>query len=297
VRRRFLLIENPRAGAGKSALTAGCVAALVKRGASVERVMTEGPAHTREAAKDAANSELFDALIVAGGDGTIRQAASGLLGRALPFGVIPAGTGNVLAAELGLPHAPEALADYLCGAKAHAVAGGVANGELFLFMAGVGLDAEIVARLHRPLARRFGKTAYAPAILGALVAAPRPRLAVRIGNKTISAEWVIVAKSSRFAGPFLLTRRAGLLKRGLQLVSVAAGWRLTDAMRLAVLPFGIMEHMPGVRIDPCTRAVIESDRPTPVQIDGDICGTTPVEVVEAPAPVNVIVPRGGPARA
>jgi diacylglycerol kinase (ATP) len=291
VRRRFLLIENPQAGAGKGALVAGCIAALVKRGASIERVTTDSPAHTREAAKDAANSELYDALIVAGGDGTIRQAASGLLGRALPFGVIPAGTGNVLAAELGLPHAPEALADYLCAAKAHPVTGGKANGELFLFMAGVGLDAEIVARLHRPLARRFGKAAYAPAILTALAAAPKPRLTVRIGNTAISAEWAIIAKSSRFAGPFLLTRKAGLLKRGLQLVSVARGWRISAAMRLAVLPFGMLEHMPGVRIDACARALIEADRPTPVQIDGDICGTTPVEVTEASAPVNVIVPR------
>lgn len=290
MRQRFLLIENPRAGAGTSRLTARCLAALVKRGASVERVTTDGPAHTREAARDAANSEQFDALIVAGGDGTIRQAASGLVGRPLPLGVIPVGTGNVLAAELRLPHAPEALADYLCNAEVHAVTGGVANGELFLIMAGVGLDAEIVARFRRPLARRFGKTAYAPAILTALAVAPRPRLTVRTDNSTISAEWAIVAKSSRFAGPFLLTRRAGLLKRGLQLVSVASGWRFAGAMRLAVLPFGVLEHMPGVRIDVCKRAMIESDQPTPVQIDGDICGTTPVEVSEAPAPVNMIVP-------
>ena len=294
MRRRFLLIENPRAGAGKGELIARSVAALVKRGASVERITTKSAARTRETARDAARSELFDALIVAGGDGTIRDAASGLLGRALPFGVIPAGTGNVLAAELGLPRAPEALADYLCRAKAHAVTGGTANGELFLFMTGVGLDAEIVARLPLPLARRIGKTAYAPAILSALATAPRPRLTVRIGNKTMSAEWAIVAKSSRFAGSFRLTRKAGLLKDGLQLINITSKSRLADAIRLAVLPFGMLERMHGVRIEACAQAVIEADRPTPMQIDGDIRGTTPVEVAEAPAPVNVIVPRRDP---
>lgn len=290
MRRHFLLIENPRAGAGRSELIARSVAALVRRGASVERIATESAAHTREAAQEAAKSELFDALIVAGGDGTIRDAASGLIGRALPFGLIPAGTGNVLAAELGLPGAPEALADYLSGGKVRAVTGGTANGRLFLFMTGVGLDAEIVARLHLPLARRIGRSAYAPAILSALVAAPRPLLTVSIANRTISAAWAIAAKSSRFAGPFLLTRKAGLLKQGLQLVSVESRSRIADTLRLAALPFGMLEHMPGVHIDACERALIEGDRPTPVQIDGDICGTTPVEIGQASAPVNVIVP-------
>jgi diacylglycerol kinase family enzyme len=293
VRRRFLLLENPRAGAGRREFVDAAVAALVKRGTSVERIVTQSPAHTGEAARDGAKSDRFDALIVAGGDGTIRDAATGLLGRALPFGVIPAGTGNVLAAELRLPREPQGLAEYLCAGKAHAVTGGSANGELFLFMAGIGLDAEIVSRLHPRLARRIGKTAYAPAILSALAGAPRPHLTVRLGNETIPAEWAIVAKSSRFAGPFLLTRKAGLLKPGLQLVSVAGNWRLGDAIRLAALPFGMLERMPGVRIDACARAVIESDRPTPVQIDGDMFGTTPVEVGPAPAPVNVIVPGWG----
>lgn len=291
MRRRFLLIENPRAGAGRREFVNACVAALVKRGTSVERVLTESKAHTSEAARDGAKADIFDALIVAGGDGTIRDAATGLLGRALPFGVIPAGTGNVLAAELRLPRNPQALADYLCSAKAHAVTGGTANGGLFLFMAGIGLDAEIVSRLHPQLARWIGKTAYTPAILSALAGAPRPHLTVRIGEKTLPAEWVIVAKSSRFAGPFLLTHRAGLLKPGLQIVSVAGSWRLGNMARLAVLPFGMLEHMPGVRVDACGHAVIEADRPTPVQIDGDMFGTTPVEIGMAPAPVNVIVPN------
>ncbi|HSM19137.1 MAG TPA: diacylglycerol kinase family protein [Hyphomicrobiales bacterium] len=182
MRRRFLLIENPRAGGGRREFLERCIAALVKRGASVERVAPESAAHTREAARDAANSEIYEALIVAGGDGTIRQAASGLVGRALPFGIIPVGTGNVLAAELRLPRDPWALAGYLTGGKAHAATGGTANGELFLFMTGVGLDAEIVARLHPELARRIGKSAYSPAILSALAGAPRTRLTVRLGQ-------------------------------------------------------------------------------------------------------------------
>jgi len=264
---------------------------LESRGAAISRAVTDSTAHTVEVAREAAKSNMLDALIVAGGDGTIRDAASGLLGHALPFGVIPAGTGNVLAAELGLPRDPAGLADYLCRGDSRPVTGGTANGKLFLFMAGVGLDAEIVSRLDSGLARRIGRAAYVPAILSALAAPPRPELTVRHAGAAVTARWVVVAKSSRFGGSFILTRKAGLLKDGLQLVTVQSKSHLGDAIRLAAVPMGLLHHMPGVRIDACAGVVtVKAERPVPVQIDGDILGTTPVEIDQASAPVNIIVP-------
>jgi diacylglycerol kinase (ATP) len=102
-----------------------------------------------KAAAEAALSGRFDAVVAAGGDGTAHDAAEGLIGYSTPLGILPLGTGNVFARELNLPGSPEALAGTLLSSEAHPIPVGQVNGRPFLFVVGVGFDAEAV----RPKAR------------------------------------------------------------------------------------------------------------------------------------------------
>ncbi len=114
-----------------------------------------GEGQARQAVKDGA-----DLVLVCGGDGTVTAAAAGLAGTGIPLAVIPFGTGNLLARNLGLPmdHG-EALTVALTG-RDRQLDVGSANGRLFLTMAGLGLDAKMLDGASEPVKKRFGWVAY-----------------------------------------------------------------------------------------------------------------------------------------
>src|SRR6185503_12958663 len=113
MRRRFFLLENPGAGVTGSPLVEHVVRLLLQAGASVERLQGADAGTGRLAVRKAADDGRYDAIVAAGGDGTIRQAAIALIGSTMPLGIVPVGTGNVLAHEIGLARTPSAVADML----------------------------------------------------------------------------------------------------------------------------------------------------------------------------------------
>lgn len=291
MRRTFLLVENPTSGVAYSRVVDRTVHALTALGAGVECVATTGGGSATDIAADAARARSVDAVIAAGGDGTVRECASGLLGSDMPLGIIPAGTGNVLAGEIRLPRRAAGLADYLVHAPARPVTGGRANGTLFLLMAGIGLDAEIVARLQPGRKRLAGKAAYVAPLIGALSGAPRPDLHLMMNGAEHTAQWIIAARASRFGGPFRISREAGLFRPYLRFLAANTRARADIAMKLAGLAAGIFEQVPGVKAWPGTHARITSDAPVPVQIDGDLLAPTPVEISLASEQFLLIVPE------
>ena len=153
--RRALLLYNPVAGRFpvkpflKSALKA-----LAESGWQTETLATQSGKHAVESARQAAN-EKFDAVFASGGDGTISQAAAGLVGSQTALGILPSGTANVLALELGLPvfswtrwRALKENAQTLANAPIRAVDVGLCNGQPFLLWAGMGLDAMTIHALE-----------------------------------------------------------------------------------------------------------------------------------------------------
>ena len=110
-----------------------------------------------KAAAEAAQSGSFDAVVAAGGDGTVHDAAEGLVGHPTPLGIIPMGTGNVFARELNLPRSPDGLARTLLDGNARAIPVGKVNGRPFLFVVGVGFDAEAVRLFENEGNRTLGR--------------------------------------------------------------------------------------------------------------------------------------------
>ena len=157
--KQWLLVENPVAGGGRSRLKEA-VALFRAHGIRVDVITTAGRGDARRTARDCPAGT--DAIIVAGGDGTINEVVNGLLERPdgpVPLGLLPFGTANVLAGELGIPCRPLPAAQALLSAEPCDIHLGEVNGVAFLVMAGIGLDGRIVARLAPSLKRKLGRLA------------------------------------------------------------------------------------------------------------------------------------------
>ena len=153
--RRALLLYNPVAGRFPvKPFLKSVTKNLADSGWTTEVLATQSGQHATESAKQAA-LENYDAVFASGGDGTIGQVAAGLVGTETALGILPSGTANVLALELGLPvfywtrwWALKENARTLADAPVHAVDVGICNGQPFLLWAGMGLDAMTIHALE-----------------------------------------------------------------------------------------------------------------------------------------------------
>ena len=289
MRRRFFLLFNPGAGIAGVPLLDEVVKTLERGGAILSRATALDVRCACLEARAAADSGACDAVIAAGGDGTVRQAAAALIGSATPLGIIPIGTGNVLAHEIGLAPNATAVARVLRGGPVVKVACARANGEPFLLMTGAGFDARVVGALDHRLKSRVGKFAYAGPVLGALVRR-MDRLEVLIDGQAHSASWAVVTNARHYGGRFVLTRKAGIQQRGLEAILFKANNPGVLARQLISLAMGQLDARADVEMLHCSRATIISRYPVPTQLDGDAFGTTPLEVDAGSCEVRLIVP-------
>ena len=304
MRRRFFLIANPAAGVAGAPLVEDVVRALERQGASLTRTIAADIVAVRRAARMAADSGTYDAVIAAGGDGTIRHVAAALIGTDTPLGIIPVGTGNVLAHEIGLAATVGAVAPMLLDGPIVTVACALANAEPFLLMVGAGFDARVLGALDQRLKSRVGKMAYAGPLLGALIR-PVDTLSVTVDGHRHAASWVVVANARHYGGRFVLAPRAGIQQRGLEAILFKARNRAVLVGQLMSLASGrLRPHAAqggGVEMLPCSHVSIAAHEPVPTQMDGDVFGTTPLEVDAGTAEVRLIVPgmatgSGNPSR-
>jgi diacylglycerol kinase (ATP) len=294
MRRRFHLIVNPGAGVIGSSLLEDTVRALERAGATLTRSTPVDFHGVRRDASAAAASGNCDAVVAVGGDGTIRHVAAALLDQRFPLGIIPVGTANVLAQEIGLAATAGAVAPMLLDGPTLRVACARANDEPFLLMVGAGFDARVVAALDQRLKSRLGKAAYAGPLVGALIRA-MDTLSVTIDGRRHEASWAVITNARHYGGRFVLAPRAGIQERGLEAILFKARSRSKLLGQLMSLALGRLHARAAkgddVEMVPCSRVNIAAHHPVPTQIDGDVAGTTPLEVEAGTAEVELIVPR------
>ena len=213
--RRILAIYNPTAGRRARGKFERFRTALTRLGATVTIAETNAPLHAKSLA-EAADPARFDVIAVAGGDGTINEAVNGIVHSGLPLAILPLGTANVLANELGLPRAPEALAEIAALSPPRSVVPAeIVTAERnepwrFLLMAGIGFDAEVVAHLNLKLKRKIGKGAYALGSLAQLGRHERRLFDARIDGKAERPASLVVARAHFYGGRFVLAPEARL---------------------------------------------------------------------------------------
>jgi diacylglycerol kinase family enzyme len=210
----------------------------------------------------------YDAVIASGGDGTARSVASLLHDRDIPLGLIPAGTGNVLAAELDLPRNPAAIAHMLLHGPVVRLSIGAVNGSPFLLMIGFGFDGHIIARLPLALKRLVGRIAFGWPVIVAL--ARKPQLfSATIDGQERDASWLVVANAARYGGRFLLSPRTNVLSPGFNVVVSRATSRRQRLWELLNMVMGRLEQADTIEMQPARDIEIRQAGALAVQVDGE----------------------------
>jgi diacylglycerol kinase (ATP) len=293
--RRLLVIHNPMAGARRRRRFRATLAALEAAGAGIRVLDTGARGDAERMARDLAASG-FDALVAAGGDGTVNEIVNGLLARPeaagpVPFGVIPLGTANVLAAELELPFDPAEVADLLVRGRPRRIHPGLANGRAFSMMAGVGLDARVVERVDPVLKRIAGKGAYAAETLRQLAFGRPAAYRVTVdGGQSREVGAVILAKGRFYGGRFVCAPDARLDDPCLHACLFPRIGRRHALRYAAGVVLGTIRRMHDYAVVRAGRVLVEGPEGEAVQGDGDVIARLPLDVRVASGPLTVIAP-------
>jgi len=294
---RSLLIVNPVAGQGKPEQS---LEAISEAFASLnpEIFVTGKSGDAEEAAAAAARSGDFHSVIVAGGDGTVNEAVNGILGASgdVSLAIVPIGTQNVLAYELGISKLTlDQLCSLVAARKTRCIDVGKLDNRYFTLMAGCGFDAVVVRDVYRPIKDLIGPAAYALSTLAALTNYRSTTMRLTLDGETFTTEsfLLIVANSASYAyhhvklAPF---------------ASLDDGWLdiclferpPTDRFGFAaqVVALFTSRHLrdPRVRYYRARSIKIDSVPPAAVQLDGDIFTATPISIDVVPRALSVYAP-------
>jgi len=297
LRRQVLIIVNPAAGrAGRwRRRLPRVVAALKRRGCTVV-VRRTGPA-VGDAERLAREAEAdLDIIVAAGGDGTVNAVVNGIAGAPRAVAVLPLGTANVLAREIGLPRDPERLAELIATGKARPIWPGRVGDRLFVTMASSGFDAETVATVNPGLKRYLGRFAFAWAIVMCLWRYRACELRVRVDGVEHPAAMVIATKGRFYAGSHVIAPCARIAEPMLDLVLLQRSGRRAVVRYMTALLLGGIPRRRDIAFLRCRSAFLSAAEPLPVQADGEIVARLPVSLGIAEQQLRLVQPCGPPAR-
>lgn len=290
---RILMIHNPTAGGRRHRRYEHVLAALERSGCAITVRDTTRHGDAESFAR-AARAEAFERVVVAGGDGTVNEAINGLAGSDKPMAIVPLGTANVLAAELGLDSDPAALADAIVAGTARRVALGRVTTQSgtrhFALMAGIGFDAHVVAAVDPQLKRLAGKCAYVVASARHLMRDPGRLYDVEIDGRLYRAASAIVAKGRFYGGRYVVCPDARLEDPRLHVCLFGRPGRAAALRYAAALLIGQLHRQPDVTVVPALRVAVAGPAGEPVQIDGDADGTLPAVIEVDTAGLSLVFP-------
>ncbi len=285
--RRVLVVHNPVAGGRRRARMDAVARALVGRGCAVEVRLTEHAGHAESLVRDLSLAD-FEIVAVSGGDGTINEVLNAL-GPASPrLAIIPNGTANVLAQEIGLPARPAAVAGLIAEGQPEPLHPGVANDRRFAMMAGVGYDAHVVEGVDPRLKRRLGKGAYVWRSIAQMPTFDFHPYDIAIDGVATRACSAIVANGRFYAGRHLVAPEGRLDRPDFEICLFRRGgaWNVTR-YGLALLA-GLLPRLEDFQIRRGRTVEIAGRPGEPVQADGEIVARLPVRITVAAEPVWIL---------
>ena len=234
-----------------------------------------------------------DLLAVCGGDGTVNEVATHVPRPPFPIAVLPAGTANVLARELGLPLNPtRALKIALRRTIRRIDLGmlGPSSARRFLFVAGIGFDAYVVSQVRSGLKARLGMAAYAVAILECLRSYSFPEFQVNIGSRTLAATSCLACNSKRYGGGLLFCPDADMGDGQLDVLILEKPSRIELARFLLLAWCGKPQKRGWIHRLRASSFSVSGPEKVLVQVDGELAGNLPLEIDLDSSAFPLIIP-------
>jgi YegS/Rv2252/BmrU family lipid kinase len=259
----------------------------------VSEVVTSHPGHARDVLD--ARTESWDAVFVLGGDGTVMEVAGALAHSGIPIGVLPGGTGNLVAGVLGVPFSVgSAVRALLAGDRCPFDLGRLPDNRFFAFAAGVGVDVAMVESTSHGRKRALGILSYVITATRVALRRDQVHVTVDVDGQIVEARAVLAMVAN--AGSIL----GGLFSLGPDIkpddgeldLCLFMPERTSDVLSLSWRLFrGDFRPHPRMAFVRGRRFVVRCDPPVSVQADGDIVGTTPIEINVAPRAAVFLKPR------
>ncbi len=283
-----LLIANPDAGQGLP--QAESVAEVLRAQFEVVTYFSESAQAAQQASKEAA-AESYQAVFALGGDGTVRQVATGLLGSKTELWVLPGGTTNVVSKALDLDQKPTRAAQQLLEGTVIEADTGLAGQEIFLMQASGGLDVEVLESVNPIAKRHLGRAAYAAPAVQRWWQYDYPEIEIETEGVRRKVAFFAACNLPYYAGRFRLAPHADFTTRQLELIT------LSKTGKWAALEFAVAlartQHtdLQGVAAKNLQRLVVHGPADLHIQLDGDpIQIQLPLEIKVAPASLRLRVP-------
>jgi YegS/Rv2252/BmrU family lipid kinase len=296
---RALLIANLAAARTRHGAVKTVASTLRSTGWDLEVLTTEGPGHARELAEYGVAQQV-DVVAVLGGDGTTMQAAAALVGTEVALGVIPGGTGNLLAGNLRIPASPGRAARALLSAEPRPFDLGRMERpfgwQYFAVACGAGYDARVMAATMSEHKRRWGMAAYVATSLRLMSDIRSTGHLITIDGVDYQAHgaMVLVANCGEVIPPFIRLGPGIKPTDGLLDVIVVRADNFSQSVRAVWDLIRVRSTQLGGEAYVChaqgREVRVESERIQPVQLDGEPGGETPFTATVVPGAIRIMVP-------
>jgi len=291
--RSVLLIVNPASRRGRRALPRA-LAAFKSAGVACEVHETTAAGHAESIARERAATH--DAVFTLGGDGTAMEVLHAMQGRDEPVGILPGGTGNLVARALGTPRRVRAAVRALLAGSVRTVdLAQMPDGRVFAFAAGMGIDSTMVQRTSAGAKRRFGVLAYVLSAVRAALALDGFALTATVDGQRhdFHATAVLLANFGNLFGGLFRVGPAVRENDGMLDLCVFTPSNVGDALRVG---WRLLRHDFGT--DPAMHflqgrvVALESDPPRQAQADGELLPGTGVQATVIPGGARLLAPAG-----
>jgi diacylglycerol kinase (ATP) len=283
------VIYNPVAGPKIASRIDRVRAVLSGQRIPFEILNTSGPGDATLMAREAAHAGA-ETVIAVGGDGTINETANGLAGSTTRLLVVPHGTGNVFADEIGLPGTVDGCLALLSGGNTIEIPLARADGRYFVLLASAGFDAEVLERMGHRGKNILGIGAYMLAGARHLLRA-QPTLWLEFPDRErMEVQSVIVSRGRKYGGGVTIAPAGNLSSATFQVVALRKSGRLAivrfalDALR------GRHTASPAVFVREATSLFVRSRFPSAAQVDGEYLGPLPVRFEMTEKSLRIVVP-------
>ena len=290
---RLMAVFNAHSGGGAYRRDLPLILdALRGLGYDVEERETQGPGDATRLARQGV-ADGFHVICVIGGDGTVNETINGLAGTDVPLAIIPTGTVNVLAMELGIPLEPPDAVGLLDTGELSWIDLGLAGDRYFALMAGVGMDAAVVASLNPVMKKAFKEAAFAVQGFANYLTKEEPLIRVTSAERTVEGYFAVFGNSSNYGGGFGITPLADM-RDGLLDVCVLKDksflstiWYWTAALINAHITHPKVEYF---RTEKAEIITVDEGKEVLVQTDGEVAGRLPLTCRVVPRSLRVVVP-------